>query len=184
MDVLLIDMDLAHDFGQWVVERGGVGGARQRPELGNHATRAAWLRSPRYHLLDVNRDGVALHRAIDHDRTILRIDKRHAQLLRGHVLLGLKRALEGIAGLDDHPISRLDMQHRLRVRSHGVVELPLLGLGEFVGRARRTLGDARGVHDRCFQPVAHGEVSSRRFRHQIARYFLMILSCARSPGAT
>jgi MFS family permease len=68
---------------------------------------------------------LAFFRALNHDRAILRIEKRDTQFGAGQILLGHNFSLEGVPGIDNHPIARLDHHHRLGVRADGVVEYSL-----------------------------------------------------------
>ena len=152
---VLVEVDLADLLGQRIVQRRGVVGTGQRTEVRDHAAGAAGVRAPRQHRLDVDRDGVALLGTLHHDRSVLRIQEGHVQLGGQAVLLGGDLALEGVARPDHDPVAGFHVQHRLRVRAHGVVIGALQGLGEVVRRADGAAGHAPLGHDRGVEPC-HG----------------------------
>ena len=110
----------------------GVGGADQPAELGDQRRGAHRLRPARLDRLDVHRQHVALLRALDRDRPVLRVDERHVEHLRRQVLLGLDRALERVVRLGLDQVAGPDAQHRLGVGAVDVVVLALHGLGQAV----------------------------------------------------
>ena len=152
VDVLGVDVDLAHPLGQRRVQRGGEGGAGQGAELRDHGARPAGVLATRRHRLDADGERVTLLGAGHHDRPVLRVHERHRQRRAGQIGLGVDHPAEGVAGLDRHAVAGLDLQHRRRVRAHREVELALALLGQLVGRALPTAGDALSGHDRRCRP--------------------------------
>ena len=57
----------------------GPVGAGQAAEIRNHAAKTVRIVAARRHLLDIHGYDIALLRAFDHDRSVLRIEKRHLQ---------------------------------------------------------------------------------------------------------
>jgi len=153
---VLIEVDLAGDLGQRLVERRGVLGPGQCAETRNQAARAAWIVAARAHRLDVDSNHITLLRALDHDRAVLGIQERHPQFLARQILFRLNLPVECIARFDDHAVARRDTHDRGRVRSHRVVKRALPRFGELVGFADVTARNAACVHDRLFKPVHRG----------------------------
>ncbi|EEF21931.1 conserved hypothetical protein [Ricinus communis] len=148
--VLFVDLDLAHHLGQRLVKERRVVGARQSAEVRNHAAKAVRIVAARRHFFDVHRDHIALLRALDHDRTVLRIEERHRQHLRWLVRLALDLPFERVARVHHHAIAGLHVQHRLRIRPNGVVEGLLQFLGQMMFHRFAIGADAALHHDRFF----------------------------------
>ena len=107
----------------------------QLPELLDHAAGPARLRATGKHAFDVHREGVALFRALDHDRAALWIEPWHLEDLGRHVAFTRDLARERIKRFYDHLIARLDVENRFRVRANRVVKVSLLFFRQLVGDA-------------------------------------------------
>ena len=122
---VLVDINFAGDLRQGIIQQSCEVGARQSTKLRNQTAGSARIGTTRQHGLDVHRNHVAFFRALNHDRAVLRIEKRDTQFGAGQILLGDNFSLKGVPGIDDHPITWLDHHHRLRIRADGVVEYSL-----------------------------------------------------------
>ena len=102
--------------GSGCVEHRGVGGGDQAAELRDQRGGADRLRPARHDRVDVDREHVALLRALDRDRPVLRVDEGHVEHRRRQVGLGLDRPLEGVDGLGHDPVAGPDAAARARHR--------------------------------------------------------------------
>jgi hypothetical protein len=92
--------------------------------------------------------------AVDHNGTVLRIDERHAQPLGRLVAFGADRALKGVASFDPDAIAWCHGQHRVRIRTDGVMEFALQRLGKVVQDRLFRPTDPAARHDRLVGPLS------------------------------
>ena len=132
--MLFIDVDFAGQFRQRLIQRGGQCRAGQGAEIRNHAAGAAGVLAARQHAFDMHGESVAGFGSLDHDRTVLRIDERHAQPFGRLVAFRADGALEGVAGFDADAIARRNGQHGIGVGADRVMEFSLYRLRQVVQR--------------------------------------------------
>jgi hypothetical protein len=97
------------------------------------------LRPARHDRFNTHAQNIALFRAVNGDRSILRIDERELQLLCGPVVDGRNRAVESVERLGSDDVAWSNRKDRSRVGSIDVLIGALFGL-----RQMMRLADAAG----------------------------------------
>src|SRR5260370_1757103 len=113
----------------------------------NHTYCAARILSSRRDRFDVHSEHIPFRRAVNHDWTALRIEKRGAEFMSREISFGPDLALKSVDRLDNNAVTRLNLQDGIGIRPNGILKLALTFLSKLVRLFDFSARDTPTVHD-------------------------------------